>query len=251
MPGIIIRTRATLDLPPPYTLVALRELDDAFAQACAIAGDSGAGTLTWVRRVDVAEFAVVLEPEEPLAQARRAFFAGMNALGDVLAARIPPEKPMEFDWPDAIRVDGGLVGGGRLGWPTDCAEHQVPRWLVFGAVLRVMLPTMDEPGMSPGATALEEEGFEQPDSGDLIESAARHLMSGFDTWNERGFVPIGEAYLARLSGRPGEAGLRRGIDAAGDLIVQAGSGAIVARSRLVEALATPSWLDPATGAPRT
>lgn len=250
MPGIIIRTRETLDLPPPYTLVALRELDDAFAHACRIAGESGAGTLTWVRRVDVAEFAVVLEPEDPLGQARRAFFAGMNALGDVLAARIPPEKPMEFDWPDAIRVDGGLVGGGRLGWPADCAEHEVPPWLVFGAVLRVMLPTTHEPGMNPGATALEEEGFEQPDAGDLVEGAARHLMSGFDTWNERGFGPIGESYLARLSGRPAESGLRRGIDAAGDLVVQAKSGAIVARNRLVEALAAPGWLDPATGAPR-
>jgi len=35
----------TLDLPPGYTLVALRELGDAFARGCLLAAESGAGTL--------------------------------------------------------------------------------------------------------------------------------------------------------------------------------------------------------------
>jgi len=39
-------------------------------------GQAGAGTLVWVRRYDLVEFAVVLEPDEPLVSARRAFFAG-------------------------------------------------------------------------------------------------------------------------------------------------------------------------------
>ncbi len=55
-----------LDLPPPYDLVVLRESGDAFAHACAIAGARGAGTLVWVRRYDLAEFAVVLEPDDAL-----------------------------------------------------------------------------------------------------------------------------------------------------------------------------------------
>ena len=55
-----------LELPPLYDVVPLRELGDAFAHACAIADDRGAGTLVWVRRFDLAEFAVVLEPEVSL-----------------------------------------------------------------------------------------------------------------------------------------------------------------------------------------
>ena len=58
----------TLDLPPGYTLVALREFGDAFAHGCEIAAEAGAGTLVWVRRYDLVEFAVVLEPDEPLAR---------------------------------------------------------------------------------------------------------------------------------------------------------------------------------------
>ena len=90
----------TLDLPPGYTLVALRELGDAFAHGCVIAAEAGAGTLVWVRRYDLVEFAVVLEPEEPLQSARRAFFAGMNAAADAIAAHCPPEREVGFDWPD-------------------------------------------------------------------------------------------------------------------------------------------------------
>jgi biotin-(acetyl-CoA carboxylase) ligase len=249
--GIIIRERTTLDLPPGFTLVTLRELGDAFAHAREIAAESGAATIVWSRRATMAEFAIVLEPDEPLAQARRGFYAGMNALADALAARMPPEKPLAFDWPDAIRIDGGLIGGGRLAWPTGVAEHAVPDWLVFGATIRVTIAALHEGGATPDVTALEEEGFEQADPGDLIEGVSRHLMAIFDTWRERGFAPVGEEYLARLSGRPGEgARLTRGIDAAGDLVVKAADDKIVARQSLARALAAPSWLDPATGEPK-
>src|SRR5262249_5972353 len=75
-----------IHLPPPFTLVRLREGGDAFAHACRIAPESGAGTLVHVGRFDLAEFAVVLEPGEPLSSARRAFYAGMVALTDALRA---------------------------------------------------------------------------------------------------------------------------------------------------------------------
>jgi len=60
-----------LTLPPPFTLVILREVGDAFAHAVKIAPEQGAGTLVYVGRFDLAEFAVVLEPDEPLRTARR------------------------------------------------------------------------------------------------------------------------------------------------------------------------------------
>src|SRR5947209_9266789 len=100
-----------LDLPPPFRLVSLREIGDAFAHARAVAAEEGAGTLVWVGRFDLVEFAVVLEPDEPLRAARRAFYAGLAALADALAAHAPPEKSIDIVWPDAVRVDGGHVGG--------------------------------------------------------------------------------------------------------------------------------------------
>jgi hypothetical protein len=73
-------------LPPPFTLVTLREVGDAFAHAKALAPRNGAGTLVYVGRFDLCEFAVVLEPDEPLRQARRSFYAGMSALADAIVA---------------------------------------------------------------------------------------------------------------------------------------------------------------------
>src|ERR1700687_5983455 len=95
-----LRTPArALDLPSLYRLVTLREVGDAFAHAKAIAGEAGAGTLVHVGRFDVVEFAVVLEPDEPLRTARRAFYVGLTALGDALGALAPPERPITFGWP--------------------------------------------------------------------------------------------------------------------------------------------------------
>ena len=238
--------RPALDLPPPYRPVALREAGDAFVHACRIAAQEGAGTLVWVGRADVAEFAIVLEPAEPLASARRAFFAGMNAVGDAIGATCPPEKEVTFDWPDAIRLDGGLIGGGRLGWPKRAAEDAPPQWLVFAAMVRTMLITLLEPGHAPNATAMLEEGLDDADAAALIESASRHFMVALDTWQEKGFQPVGERYLARLAGR--KDGVRRGLAPDGDLIV-GGDPAMAARHAVMPALRTPTWLDPRTGMP--
>lgn len=102
---------ALLDLPPPYRVMVLREHRDAFAHAKEVAAEAGAGTLVWVRRFDTVEFALVLEPNEPLAGARRTLYAAMNALGDALASHCPPEKPLLFTWPDTVLLDGGILGG--------------------------------------------------------------------------------------------------------------------------------------------
>ena len=239
----------TLDLPPGYTLVALRELGDAFAHGCDIAADAGAGTLIWVRRYDLVEFAVVLEPDEALLSARRAFFAGMNAVADAIAAHCPPERDLSFDWPDTVRFDGGLLGGGRLGWPRDCAETEVPPWLVFGVILRAAdMADVAEVQAAAGVSLLGE-GFEMIDTDAIVGSFARHLMTAFDRWNERGFEAIARDYLERLPKR--KAGERRAIDRNGDLLVRPplGNGA-PDRVSLVDALARAVWYDPQARCPK-
>jgi len=234
-------------LPPPFTLVTLREVGDAFAHALGIAPEQGAGTLTFVGRFDLAEFAVVLEPDEPLRTARRALYMGMAALIDALLAHAPPEKPVEIDWPDAIRVDGGLIGGGRLGWPQDAREDEPPDWLVFGGMIRMVSMTGD-PGLHPMAAALEEEGFTDVAAAELVGSFARHLMVHTDAWQEHGFGAVAKEYLQRL---PRDRGLRRDIDENGDLLVRRMGKVEVERKKLLPLLAAPSWLDPKTRGPRS
>jgi hypothetical protein len=237
-----------LDLPPVYRLVTLREIGDAFAHAQAIAGEQGAGTLVNVGRFDLVEFAVVLEPEEPLRTARRAFYAGMVALRDALIAHAPPERPITFVWPDAIHVDGGLVGGGRLGWPTGTPETEPPDWLVFGASVRTVAMGEKEAGLRPLYAALAEEGFDDAGSGRLVESFARHLMVAVDAWQSNEFATVTRQYLDHLTV---EKGAIPALDGNGDLLVRWRGQREPDRHALVAALTTPSWLDPVAGGPRT
>jgi biotin-(acetyl-CoA carboxylase) ligase len=233
-------------LPPPFTLVRLRELGDAFAHAISIADAQGAGTLTYVGRFDLAEFAVVLEPEQPLVNARRAVIAGMAALADALAAHAQPETAITIDWPGSISVNGGLVGGGRLAWPQGIREDEIPPWLVFGAMIRTVSMNSD-PGLNPLVTALEEEGFTDAMSDHVVESFARNLMVHIDSWQEQGFGAVARNYLARL---PRENGLRRDIDDNGDLLVRYLRKNEVERQALLPLLAKPSWYDPKAKGPR-
>jgi Biotin/lipoate A/B protein ligase family len=251
---------AALDLPPGFDLVALREGGDAFAYAQEIASQRGAGTIVFVQRFDLVEFAVVLEPDEPLAGARRAFYAGMCAMADSLAVHCPPEKPIHFDWPDTMFFDHGVIGGGRLAWPEGAAEDEPPEWLVFSGIMRTAVirnrdsavslepETSLEPGTWAVGTALEVEGFDEINPGVLVESFCRHLMTHVHSLAEKGFRSVGREWLARL---PEDKSVKRGIDGNGDLLVhQAGVEGAPTRHGLVAALAECRWYDAETREPK-
>lgn len=246
-PAIHVSLAEPMHLPPLFAPVRLRESGDAFAHACRIAPESGAGTLVHVGRFDLAEFAVVLEPSEPLSTARRAFYAGMVALTDALRAYAPPNKTVAIDWPDAVRIDGGLVGGGRMGWPSSAGEHEQPAWLVFGAMIRTVAMTDQGPGVHPLGSALDEEGFGEAGAVQVTESFARHLMRAIDSWQVDGFDSIARDYLRRTAR---ERKTLQRIDDCGDLLTRRIGTNRTERSELVKALATPSWLDPKLGGPR-
>jgi biotin-(acetyl-CoA carboxylase) ligase len=235
-----------LDLPPPFQLVMLREVGDAFVHACTHAAEFGAGTLVFVGRFDLAEFAVVLEPDEPVGSAWHALYAGMVALADALATLAPPRKPIAIEWPDAIRLDGGLVGGGRLAWPEGSDEAAPPPWIVFGAMIRMASMAGDGSELRPLMTALEDEGFGDVGSDRLVESFARHLMRLIDHWREAGFSAIANNYVSRLERKRG---VRHDVGNGGELLL-ARDGRPVERHRLRPELAAPSWLDPHSGGPR-
>lgn len=230
-------------LPPGFSLVTLRESGDAFGHAQAIADEAGAATLVWVRRFDIVEFAVVLEPDAILAEARLAHYLAMNALADALAIHSPPERPVLFRWPDALTYDLGLIGGGRLAWPADCPESQVPDWLVFGAMVRAT--TMSPFQLGQTGVGMAEEGFEEVDAVDLIEAFARHLMLGVSRWQEEGAKPTVRRWLDRLEK---VTGVRHGIEPNGDLVATSQYG--TEREGLVEALARVDWLDRESGGPK-
>jgi hypothetical protein len=243
------RTADGILLPPPFRLITLREVGDAFAFATANAAAEGAGTLVQVGRFDLSEFALVLEPDEKLREARRTLYACMAALADAIAVQAPPETAVTIAWPDAIYVNGGLVGGGRIAWPEGTGEDETPDWIVFAAMIRLVSLAEGEAGLFPLSATLEDEGFDGNAAERIVETFARHLMSTLDAWQSEGFPAVARSYLERLD-RTTEKGLRRDISDNGDLIVRRTGKTDTEQRSFVSALAMPSWLDPASGGPK-
>jgi len=231
------RTSSTpeFDLPPLFRLVTLREVGNAVAYARMHAAELGAGTLVSVGRFDVAEFAVVLEPDEPLALSWRALYAGMVALAKAVAAIVPPANSVAIEWPDAIRVDGTFLGGGRLAWPDGADAALPPPWLIFGATMRLASIPNESSAVHPLAEATI---FDTEGPNLLTERFARHLMRITDRWSDAGFPIVADEYLSDLQPRDG---IHYAICDNGDLLVSR-VGASSERHRLEPKLVVPSWL---------
>jgi Biotin/lipoate A/B protein ligase family len=239
--------------PPLITPHRLRERQDAFAEAVRGAGGTGdayhgAGSLFYVGRFELIEFALVLEPEEPLRIARKIFFAGMNALADALSVLSPPEKAITFRYPGSLCFDGARVGGGRLGVPEACGEDETPEWLVFGGMVRAGGVRDLGTGLGPEITTLDDEGFDAWNPPEFAASFARNFLVGADSWGERGMARIGPEYLTRLE--KGERETRRGIDENGDLLIHETGREGAKRVSFVDELRRAEWFDPLLNEPR-
>lgn len=190
----------SLVLPPPYTEHWLPH-GDAFAEACRRAEAEGAGCLVWHasggdERAGRLDFAVVLEPETPLSEARCALITGMVALGDALAAEGPPERAVGFGWPSEVKFDGGRLGGMRLAVAPDTDGDAVPEWMVIGVELIADRDHLSALGARPDSVSLKEEEFTDPPA--IVESFAAYLMLNFDRWKHDGFASVAARYAARL-----------------------------------------------------
>ena len=225
-----------LVLPPPYAQ-RLIAAGDVLDEAIRLAPMEGAGTLVWRHGGGILAFAVVLEPERPLAEARLAFFAGMCAIGDALAAHCAPDRPVRFGYPDTILYDAARLGGARLATPESCADGRVPDWMIFAVELIAERDHLPDPGAYPDSTSLQEEEFAPAEA--IVESFASYLMLWLDRWAHKGFQGLAERYLERLD-PPLEQGARGLAD--GDLMERLPSGEIGRRS-LAEGLAACRWRD--------
>ena len=225
-----------LPLPPPFTLHRTGARD-VLAEAMRLAPGEGAGTLALHQSPGLLSFAVVLEPETALAEARRAFLVGMTALADALAAHCPPERPVRILWPDRIVYDAARIGGGRFAVAPGTAEEAVPDWMVFAAELIADRDHLAEPGRFPASTSLKEEAFDPAE--DIVSTFASYLMLYFDRWTHEGFDAVGNRFLMRID-PPLLRGVRR---LEGDRMVEVTPSGGRRFPALAEALSAQDWRD--------
>ena len=231
----VIEALDELTLPPAYVAVRAPGPGDVAGVARAEAA-RGAGRLVWAAGGGRLVFAVTLEPDEPLATARRAIYAGMAGLAQALAAAAEPERSVGLIWPDAVTYDAARIGGGTLIAPEGCDAAATPDWLVFLAEVIADRDDVGDPGLFPGTSSLAEEALGPGRA--LIETFASYLMLAFDDWEARGFEALARRYLERME--PGDVRIAPN----GDLVVAG------VRLALAPALAARGWFDPVRGGVR-
>ena len=158
---------------------------------------------------------MVLEPDRAASHRAPRLLCRMTARC-LLAVHAPPEKPMHVDWPDAVRIDNGLVGGGRLAWPEGADEDAPPQWLVFGAMIRTV-SMLDGRRAAAAFGRTGGRGLRRS----VLGSAGRDVCASPDGGHRwvggARLRAVAKEYLSRLAT---ETGVRRDIDDTGDLAVR-------------------------------
>jgi hypothetical protein len=237
---IDISAGGKIALPPPFTLHRTTQAD-VLREAVHLAPTEGAGALVVHQGPGLLAFAVVLEPDQPFAQAQMAFVLGMTAVADALAAHCPPERSVRLNWPDEVLFDKARIGGGRFEVAPNTGPEDVPDWMVFAAELIADRDHLAEPGAFPASTSLREEAFDPAE--DIISTFASYMMLYFDRWAHDGIDAVNNRYLMRID-PPLLRGVRR-IE--GDRLVEIAPSSGGKRSApLLEGLGSTGWRD-ATG----
>ena len=198
---------------------------DPFGKAVALASvGTDAGRLVWARDPTALRAAVVLAPEERLADAITVVFAVALGLGDALGALAPPEVAVHYVWPGGFKVNGGDCGSLRAAASTT-DEAAIPDWLVVGLDVPYLPPEGQEPGETPEATALALEGCVEVTPLRLLESFSRHMLVWINRREDEGLAPLHAAWRERAWGigeeLPG-GGTYLGLDERGGQLVRTG-----------------------------
>jgi len=207
---------------------------DPFVKAMtqAIAGiDSG--TIFWSENIETLKAALVLAPETKLADALQTLYVAQIGLAEALGALAPPEVPVQFVWPDRIKINGAFCGRFRMAAESIDPESE-PNWLILGFELPFVMQTSGDPGEHPDETALYEEGCVEVSPTALLESWSRHTLVWLNRYLADGFAPIHEAWRGRCIGLGDHVtyprdGVFAGIDDQGNQLLRDGPMTTVVR----------------------
>ncbi len=159
-------------------------------------GKSGAGDFYWsTASPTTAHISIVLEPDVSPKQAAEMIPLALVALSDCLAVLLPPQVAVEFRESKFVVVNGGVAGNASAAISSATDQSGNPQWMVLSIMAVLSRPKdAEDPGHQPDITTLDEEGWENPDPGDFIETFARHFLSWMISWEDDGFQPVARAW---------------------------------------------------------
>ena len=137
-------------------------------------------------------FSVILRPAGAAASAAQLGFAAALAVGETIAARLPPDRDLRYKWPNDVLVDGAKLAGILL--ESAAAPDGALAWLVAGIGVNV---ESHPEGTAWPATSLAALSTGSVDLEDLLRSIVMEFHREMTRWLNVGFAPVRAAWLAR------------------------------------------------------
>jgi BirA family biotin operon repressor/biotin-[acetyl-CoA-carboxylase] ligase len=198
-------------LPGFYRLLSFATLDSTNEEAKRRAkGGAAEGTLVWALaqsagrgrrgRAWVSEpgnlyMSVLLRPERSPAAAAQLGFAAALAVGETALLLLPKGTELAYKWPNDVLVGGRKISGILL--ESQAAGEGRLDWLVIG--IGVNLATSPQSADYP-ATSFADAGVAGVGVEAVLAGIAVRLQYWYERWQEAGFAPLRQAWLARASG---------------------------------------------------
>ncbi|HTO42217.1 MAG TPA: biotin--[acetyl-CoA-carboxylase] ligase [Rhizomicrobium sp.] len=170
---------------------------------------------------------LLIRPGKPAALCAQLSFVAAIAVHETVA-QFAPAATIAVKWPNDVLVDGRKIAGILL---ESASTGTVPEWLAIGIGINLahFPPDTEFP-----ATALAALGISAPNLQDALTRLAASFAKWYDVWQEHGFPPVRDAWLARAAGlgtrirarlADGEYwGMFEGIDETGALILRESVG---------------------------
>lgn len=208
------------ELPPPYTLVQLGDVDSTNIEAHRRAEDGATHGLVisatsqsagrgrrgrkWVSTVGNLYFSILLRPGTGISTSMQPGFVMANAIAESIQSILPAGATVQTKWPNDVLVNGKKISGILLEGEM-ASDSKNMDWVVIGVGINVA----NHPGAGQGnviSTALLDEGLsESIDAamGKLLKSIISEFDRGYKQWLNAGFAPVGELWLSRAAGLGG------------------------------------------------
>jgi BirA family transcriptional regulator, biotin operon repressor / biotin---[acetyl-CoA-carboxylase] ligase len=198
-------------LPRFYRLLSYAELDSTNEEAKRrAAAGAPEGTLVWARtqtagrgrrgRVFVSPpgnlyLSILLRPTRPTAEAAQLGFAAALAVGEAVSPLLPRPDMLTYKWPNDVLIDRRKTSGISL--ESRATGEGRMDWLVIG--IGINLASYPEHVEYP-AISLAAAGVEAVTVEAMLETVAERFHLWYERWQEAGFGPLREAWLARAHG---------------------------------------------------
>jgi BirA family transcriptional regulator, biotin operon repressor / biotin---[acetyl-CoA-carboxylase] ligase len=200
-----------LDLPKGFTLTEFEEIGSTNDEAKRLAEQGAAhGTIitakrqtagrgrrgrVWVSPEGNLHLSAIMRPAAGIETAAQLSFVAALAVGETMWSFLAEGVTLRYKWPNDVLLNGAKASGLLLE-TASVAEGSVG-WVVIGVGINVAYYPEDVPYP---ATSLAAQGARGATVTEVTRRFVARLAGWYDRWQEAGFGPVREAWLAKAAG---------------------------------------------------